>query len=118
MHVVYASSLSLLPACCPPSSEIADRHDLANCALRKTIHSVAPSKRWCEPWQYVCEAECSPTGRSIPFAGGYPEPVISPVGDPLYVFHGALRAGEPPIEDKPVTTCKLLPTGPAWRFHL
>ena len=65
------------------------------------------------PWQYVCEAERSLTGRSIPFSGGYPEPVISPVGVPLYVFHGALPVGEPPVEDKPVTICNLLPTGPA-----
>ena len=70
------------------------------------------------PWQYVCEAERSPTGRSIPFSGGYPEPIISPVGAPLYIFHGTLRVGEPTFEETPLTVCNLLPTGPAWRFHL
>ena len=57
-------------------------------------------------------------GRSNPFSGGYPEPVISPVGGLLYVCHGTLGVGEPTFENKPVTVCNLLPTGPAWRFHL
>ena len=47
VHAVSASSLSLLAVCWSSSSEIADRHDLANCPLRRTPHSVAPSKRWC-----------------------------------------------------------------------
>ena len=54
----------------------------------------------------------------MPLSGGCAEPTMPPVGDPLYVFHGTLRVGEPTSEVKPATVCNLLPTGPGWRFHL
>ena len=70
------------------------------------------------PWQYLDEAESCSMGWLIPSSDGYPEPVVTPFGSSLYVFHGALRVGELAGESEPVTIYNWLPIGPARRFHL
>ena len=69
------------------------------------------------PRWYLDVAQRSSAGRPITFSDGYPEPIVSPVGGPLYVVHRALRVSEPTCESEPVAVYNWFPTGPTRRFH-
>ena len=64
------------------------------------------------PRHYIGEAERTSGGWFIPPFDGYPEPIVSPVGVPLYVFHGAFRVSDPNLQKKNYDGLKLAPDRP------
>ena len=124
MHPASASSLALPSTCWfsprfagSSPSEIADRHDFANCLRPCIPHSVAPSYRWCILGSISMRRNVLRRGGPSPSSMAT-ESIVSPVGGALYVVHGALRVSEPTYESEPVTVFNYLSTGPARRFHM
>ena len=64
------------------------------------------------PRHYIGEAERTSGGWFIPPFDGYPEPIVSPVGVPLYVFHGAFRVSDPNLQKRNYDGLKLAPDRP------
>ena len=87
--VLYFGNSRLGPE--PPCTcENCRRPKYLNVPGRSAPDSAPPLHRW---W-YFRETKRSPTGRPTTFYDGYPEPVVSAVGVPPYIFHSSVRASQ------------------------